>query len=63
VADVIDPMPAHVPVGLSGAVADAAGKAVPAVVGALEAVINALIQRIEFLVEISFDVVPAGQVG
>lgn len=51
-ANIIDPMPTHVPVGLRCAVADAAGEAIPAV-------INALIQLTESLVEVSLDVVPA----
>ena len=46
-----------------GAVTDSAGETVPAVMGALQTVADALIQFAEFMVQVLFDVVLAGDVG
>ncbi|MNM95339.1 hypothetical protein D3C81_1077780 [compost metagenome] len=61
--DVVDPLSAHVTVGLACAIADASGETVPAVVGALQAFVDALVQLTEFLIEVSFDIAPTGDVG
>ncbi|MNS43032.1 hypothetical protein D3C72_754260 [compost metagenome] len=59
----IDAMTAHVAIGLARAIADTPGEAVPVVVNALQAVVDALVQLAEFLVEVAFDIGPAGHVG
>ncbi|MNG39437.1 hypothetical protein D3C84_1275180 [compost metagenome] len=55
-------MTAHVAIGLARAVADAPGETVPVVVSALQALVDALVQFAEFLIEISFDVGPTGHI-
>lgn len=59
----IDPCSTNIAISLACATAESTGKAVPTVVGALKTLINALVKRAEFMVEVPLYVVPAGYVG
>lgn len=62
-AHVVDALPAEVAMSLVGAIAHPPAEAVPGLIGAVQAAIDALVELAEFQLEIAFDVSPTGDIG